>query len=164
MQQSKIPYLSMHCTTSPPCTHSHTHTYIHTHSHTYTHTYTHSYTHSHTQHTQTHTLTQDQHTIMCAWAVRDHNPKCQLYVQILKPENRLHLEVADHIVCEGELKYALVANSCHCPGITTLVREQSSLLHRARTRAKSQGSEYKQGYWKVVDRVVLHEAVRACVL
>ena len=67
-------------------------------------------------------LSQDQHTIMCAWAVRDHNPKCQLYVQILKPENRLHLEVADHIVCEGELKYALVANSCHCPGITTLVR------------------------------------------
>lgn len=65
---------------------------------------------------------QDQHTIMCAWAVRDHSPKCQLYVQILKPENRLHLEVADHIVCEGELKYALVANSCHCPGITTLVR------------------------------------------
>jgi hypothetical protein len=54
--------------------------------------------------------------------MRDHSPKCQLYVQILKPENRLHLEVADHIVCEGELKYALVANSCHCPGITTLVR------------------------------------------
>ena len=59
---------------------------------------------------------------MCAWAVRDFSPKIKLCVQILRPDNRLHLEVADHIVCEGELRNALLASTCHCPGVGTLVR------------------------------------------
>ena len=71
--------------------------------------------------TLTHTRTQDQHTIMCAWSIKDYAPQCKLYVQILKPENRLHLGVADHIVVEGELKHALLASNSHCPGISTLV-------------------------------------------
>lgn len=58
---------------------------------------------------------------MCAWSLKDYVPSCKLYVQILKPENRLHLGVADHIVVEGELKHALLANNSHCPGISTLV-------------------------------------------
>ena len=58
---------------------------------------------------------------MSAWSMKDYAPKCKLYVQILKPENRLHLGVADHIVVEGELKHALLANNSHCPGISTLV-------------------------------------------
>ena len=28
---------------------------------------------------------------MCAWAVKDFAPNCQLYVQIMKPANRIYL-------------------------------------------------------------------------
>ena len=58
---------------------------------------------------------------MCAWSVKNYAPHIKLYVQILKPENRLHLGVADHVVVEGELKHAILANNSHCPGISTLV-------------------------------------------
>ena len=34
--------------------------------------------------------------------------------------------VVDHVVCEGELKNALLAASSHCPGMATLV---TLLLH-----------------------------------
>ena len=84
----------------------------------------------------------------------DPDHPCRLYVQILQPENKMFLEMAgeyiyarcincngyakvrvstqnlplaaDRVVCEGELKNALLAASSHCPGITTLV---TLLLH-----------------------------------
>ncbi len=60
---------------------------------------------------------------MCAWAIKDFAPKVKLYVQILHPDNRLHLaDVADSVVCEGELRSALLASNSICPGISTLVR------------------------------------------
>ncbi len=65
---------------------------------------------------------------MCAWSVRNYAPQCKLYVQIVKPENRLHLGVADHVVVEGELKHAILANNSHCPGISTLVNKGRGLL------------------------------------
>ena len=49
-------------------------------------------------------LSQDQHTIMSAWAIRnylnadpdanqhDHHDRCKLYVQILQPENKILLD------------------------------------------------------------------------
>ena len=64
---------------------------------------------------------QDQHSIMCAWAIKDFAPRVKLHVQILHPENRVHLGVADHVVCEGELRNALLASNSVCPGISTLV-------------------------------------------
>ena len=64
---------------------------------------------------------QDQHSIMCAWAIKDFAPRVKLHVQILHPDNRLHLGVADHVVCEGELRNALLASNAVCPGISTLV-------------------------------------------
>ena len=36
---------------------------------------------------------------------------------------------AEHVVCEDEFKYALLANNCLCPGASTLV---TLLLHTSR--------------------------------
>ncbi|XP_056599555.1 potassium channel subfamily T member 2 [Triplophysa dalaica] len=63
----------------------------------------------------------DHQTILRAWAVKDFAPCCPLYVQILKPENKLHVKFADHIVCEEEFKYAMLAMNCICPATSTLI-------------------------------------------
>ncbi|KAF3846243.1 hypothetical protein F7725_003321, partial [Dissostichus mawsoni] len=54
----------------------------------------------------------DHQTILRAWAVKDFAPNCPLYVQILKPENKFHVKFADHVVCEEEFKYAMLALNC----------------------------------------------------
>uniref|UniRef100_A0A1I8JEF5 Potassium channel subfamily T member 2 n=1 Tax=Macrostomum lignano TaxID=282301 RepID=A0A1I8JEF5_9PLAT len=71
----------------------------------------------------------DQHTIMRAWAVNDFAPQCPQYVQIYRPENKIHVKFAEYVVCEDEFKYAILANNCLCPGISTLV---TLLLHTSR--------------------------------
>ncbi|XP_057190889.1 potassium channel subfamily T member 2 [Triplophysa rosa] len=64
---------------------------------------------------------EDHQTILRAWAVKDFAPACPLFVQILKPENKLHVKFADHIVCEEEFKYAMLALNCICPATSTLI-------------------------------------------
>ncbi|KAE8742120.1 hypothetical protein FOCC_FOCC012327 [Frankliniella occidentalis] len=71
----------------------------------------------------------DEHTILRSWAVKDFAPNVPQYVQIFRPENKLHVKFAEHVVCEDELKYALLANNCTCPGTSTLV---TLLLHTSR--------------------------------
>ncbi|CAA9998794.1 unnamed protein product [Nesidiocoris tenuis] len=71
----------------------------------------------------------DEHTILRSWAVKDFAPSVPQYVQIFRPENKLHVKFAEHVVCEDELKYALLANNCTCPGASTLV---TLLLHTSR--------------------------------
>uniref|UniRef100_A0A8D9A0J7 Potassium channel subfamily T member 1 n=1 Tax=Cacopsylla melanoneura TaxID=428564 RepID=A0A8D9A0J7_9HEMI len=71
----------------------------------------------------------DEHTILRSWAVKDFAPDVPQYVQIFRPENKLHVKFAEFIVCEDELKYALLANNCTCPGASTLV---TLLLHTSR--------------------------------
>nr|XP_032832219.1 potassium channel subfamily T member 1-like [Petromyzon marinus] len=71
----------------------------------------------------------DQQTILRAWAVKDFAPGCPLYVQILRPENKFHVKFADHVVCEEEFKYALLALNCVCPATSTLM---TLLLHTSR--------------------------------
>uniref|UniRef100_A0A1I8HFI5 Potassium channel, subfamily T, member 1 n=2 Tax=Macrostomum lignano TaxID=282301 RepID=A0A1I8HFI5_9PLAT len=80
----------------------------------------------------------DQHTIMRAWAVKDFAPHCPQYVQIYRPENKLHVNFAEYIVCEDEFKYAILANNCLCPGISTLV---TLLLHTSRGQEGQTSSE-----------------------
>uniref|UniRef100_A0A8B9H1B9 Potassium channel, subfamily T, member 2 n=1 Tax=Astyanax mexicanus TaxID=7994 RepID=A0A8B9H1B9_ASTMX len=63
----------------------------------------------------------DHQTILRAWAVKDFAPGCPIYVQILKPENKFHVKFADHVVCEEEFKYALLALNCICPATSTLI-------------------------------------------
>ncbi|XP_047741157.1 potassium channel subfamily T member 2, partial [Hyalella azteca] len=71
----------------------------------------------------------DEHTILRSWAVKDFAPSIPQYVQIFRPENKLHVKFAEHVVCEDEFKYALLANNCMSPGISTLV---TLLLHTSR--------------------------------
>uniref|UniRef100_A0A6I8QPB2 Potassium channel, sodium-activated subfamily T, member 2-like n=1 Tax=Xenopus tropicalis TaxID=8364 RepID=A0A6I8QPB2_XENTR len=71
----------------------------------------------------------DHQTILRAWAVKDFAPNCPLYVQILKPENKFHVKFADHVVCEEEFKYAMLALNCVCPATSTLI---TLLVHTSR--------------------------------
>ncbi|CAL4058748.1 unnamed protein product, partial [Meganyctiphanes norvegica] len=71
----------------------------------------------------------DEHTILRSWAVKDFAPNVPQYVQVFRPENKLHVKFAEHVVCEDEFKYALLANNCMNPGISTLV---TLLLHTSR--------------------------------
>ena len=41
----------------------------------------------------------------------------------------LLLLLTEHLVCEDEFKYALLANNCLCPGVSTLT---TLLLHTSR--------------------------------
>ncbi|XP_052467004.1 potassium channel subfamily T member 2-like isoform X2 [Carassius gibelio] len=71
----------------------------------------------------------DYQTILRAWAVKDFAPSCTLFVQILKPENKFHVKFADHIVCEEEFKYAMLALNCICPATSTFI---TLLVHTSR--------------------------------
>uniref|UniRef100_A0A8C9UVD1 Potassium sodium-activated channel subfamily T member 2 n=1 Tax=Spermophilus dauricus TaxID=99837 RepID=A0A8C9UVD1_SPEDA len=71
----------------------------------------------------------DHQTILRAWAVKDFAPNCPLYVQILKPENKFHIKFADHVVCEEEFKYSMLALNCICPATSTLI---TLLVHTSR--------------------------------
>ncbi|XP_075772297.1 potassium channel subfamily T member 2-like isoform X10 [Pelodiscus sinensis] len=74
----------------------------------------------------------DHQTILRAWAVKDFAPNCPLYVQILKPENKFHVKFAEHVVCEEEFKFAMLALNCVCPATSTLV---TLLVHTSRGQA-----------------------------
>ncbi|XP_066566287.1 potassium channel subfamily T member 2-like [Amia ocellicauda] len=79
----------------------------------------------------------DHQTILRAWAVKDFAPNCPLYVQILKPENKFHVKFADHVVCEEEFKYAMLALNCVCPATSTLI---TLLIHTSRGQESGAGS------------------------
>ncbi|KAK7479069.1 hypothetical protein BaRGS_00029661 [Batillaria attramentaria] len=63
----------------------------------------------------------DQHTVLRSWAVKDFAPRCKQYIQLFKAKNKMHVKFAEHVVCEDEFKYALLANNCLYPGLSTLV-------------------------------------------
>uniref|UniRef100_A0A672MZU6 Potassium sodium-activated channel subfamily T member 1 n=1 Tax=Sinocyclocheilus grahami TaxID=75366 RepID=A0A672MZU6_SINGR len=83
----------------------------------------------------------DHQTILRAWAVKDFAPNCPLYVQILKPENKFHVKFADHVVCEEEFKYAMLALNCLCPATSTLI---TLLVHTSRGQEGQQSPEQWQ--------------------
>ncbi|XP_076436844.1 potassium channel subfamily T member 2-like [Babylonia areolata] len=100
----------------------------------------------------------DQHTILRSWAVRDFAPKCPLYVQIFRPENKFHVNFADHVVCEDEFKYALLANNCLCPGTSTFV---TLLLHTSRGQEGQLSSEeWQKLYGRCSGNEIYH--IRLC--
>ncbi|XP_071820136.1 potassium channel subfamily T member 2-like isoform X3 [Apostichopus japonicus] len=71
----------------------------------------------------------DQQAILRAWAIKDFARQVPLFVQMLKPENKFHVQFAEYVVCEDEFKYALLANNCLCPGTSTFV---TLLIHTSR--------------------------------
>jgi len=68
----------------------------------------------------------DRHTILRSWAVKDFAPNCKQYIQLFSVPNKIHVKFAEHVVCEDEFKFALLANNCLYPGLSTLV---SLLVH-----------------------------------
>ncbi|XP_039591312.1 potassium channel subfamily T member 2 isoform X2 [Polypterus senegalus] len=88
----------------------------------------------------------DHQTILRAWALKDFAPNCPLYVQILKPENKFHVKFADHVVCEEEFKYAMLALNCICPATSTLI---TLLVHTSRGQ---EGQQSKEQWQKVYGR------------
>ncbi len=99
--------------------------------------------------------TADQHTILRSWAIKDYAPHVIQYIHLFKPENKMHLQhaskpittsflftflfefknadclILENVVCEDEFKYALLANNCLCPGLSSFV---TLLLHTSRGR------------------------------
>lgn len=75
----------------------------------------------------------DEHTILRSWAIRDFSPYVPQYVQIFRTENKIHVAFAEHVVCDDEFKYALLANNCLIPGTSTLV---TLLLHTSQQRTR----------------------------
>ncbi|CAC5413355.1 KCNT1 [Mytilus coruscus] len=86
----------------------------------------------------------DQHTILRSWAIKDFAPDCPQYVQIFRPENKFHVKFAEHVVCEDEFKYALLANNCLCAATSTLV---TLLIHTSRGQeGQTSSEEWQQLY------------------
>lgn len=75
----------------------------------------------------------DEHTILRSWAIRDFSPYVPQYVQIFRTENKIHVAFAEHVVCDDEFKYALLANNCLIPGTSTLV---TLLLHTSQQQTR----------------------------
>ncbi|CAH1647643.1 unnamed protein product [Spodoptera littoralis] len=96
----------------------------------------------------------DEHTILRSWAVKDFAPAVPQYVQIFRPENKLHVKFAEFVVCEDEFKYALLANNCTCPGASTLV---TLLLHTSRGQEGQQSpEEWHRLYGKCSGNEIYH--------
>ncbi|VDK58488.1 unnamed protein product [Anisakis simplex] len=80
----------------------------------------------------------DEHTILRSWAVKDHAPHVPQYVQIFRPETKMHIEHAEVVVCEDEFKYSILANNCICPGISTYL---TLLIHTSRGEEGQKSTE-----------------------
>ncbi|XP_015221971.1 potassium channel subfamily T member 1 isoform X3 [Lepisosteus oculatus] len=91
----------------------------------------------------------DHQTILRAWAVKDFAPNRPLYVQILKPENKFHVKFADHVVCEEEFKYAMLALNCVCPATSTLI---TLLVHTSRGQTPLEALDQRQGAYHSIFR------------
>ncbi|CAG2236860.1 KCNT1 [Mytilus edulis] len=88
----------------------------------------------------------DEHSILRSWAVKDFAPDCRQYIQLFKTEYKIHVTFAEHVVCADEFKYALLANNCLYPGLSTLV---TLLLH---TTTEKIGTDYKEQWQQVYGR------------
>eukprot|EP00057_Strongylocentrotus_purpuratus_P014114 XP_011668588.1 PREDICTED: potassium channel subfamily T member 1 [Strongylocentrotus purpuratus] len=96
----------------------------------------------------------DQQTILRTWAVKDFAPDVPQYIQILKPDNRFHVQFADHVVCEDQFKYALLANNCLCPGTSTFV---TLLIHTSRgVEGCDSHSQWQRTYGRCSGNEVYH--------
>ncbi|XP_063407374.1 potassium channel subfamily T member 2-like isoform X1 [Mytilus trossulus] len=96
----------------------------------------------------------DQQNILKSWAVKDFAPNCNQYIQLFRAENKMHVKFAEHVVCEDEFKYALLANNCLYPGISTLV---SLLLHTSTGYEGDLASEpWQQVYGKHSGNEIYH--------
>ncbi|XP_067665329.1 potassium channel subfamily T member 2-like isoform X2 [Haliotis asinina] len=103
----------------------------------------------------------DQHTILRSWAVKDFAPNCKQYIQLFKAKNKMHVKFAEHLVCEDEFKYALLANNCLYPGLSTLV---SLLVHTSSGIEGDIASEtWQQVYGRHAGNEIYHIQVQKSI-
>ncbi|XP_070209297.1 potassium channel subfamily T member 2-like isoform X2 [Littorina saxatilis] len=96
----------------------------------------------------------DQHTVLRSWAVKDFAPRCRQYIQLFHATNKLHVRFAEHVVCEDEFKFALLANNCLYPGLSTLV---TLILHTSRGKEGSYAEEpWQQVYGRHSGNEIYH--------
>ncbi|XP_063716449.1 potassium channel subfamily T member 1-like isoform X5 [Symsagittifera roscoffensis] len=69
---------------------------------------------------------EDEATILRTWAIKDFASHVPLYVQVLQPEHKQLVMAANYVICEDELKYAILASNCLCPAMSTYI---SLLVH-----------------------------------
>jgi potassium channel subfamily T protein 1 len=63
----------------------------------------------------------DQQTILRSWSIKRYASRIPQYIQLFRPENKIHVNFAEHLICEDELKYALLASNCIFPGLSTFI-------------------------------------------
>ncbi|RWS14229.1 potassium channel subfamily T member 2-like isoform X6 [Dinothrombium tinctorium] len=101
---------------------------------------------------------QDEHNVLRSWAIRDFAPDVPQLVQIFRTKNKMHVAFAEQVVCEDELKYAILANNCLCPGTSTLI---SLLIHTSRgEEGQSSEEEWQRLYGKGSGNEVYHIRLR----
>ena len=81
----------------------------------------------------------DQETILRAHSIHSYAPKSKLYIYLLKVENKPLVSFAQNVVCEGELKHAIYAANCVCPGFSTFI---SLLLHTTSAAPRGENAVY----------------------
>lgn len=77
---------------------------------------------------------QDEHTILRSWAVKDFAPEVPQYVQIFRPENKLHVKFAQHVVCEDEFKVCRITKE--------MIKQPSRTEIKARTCIKDNDCQH----------------------
>ncbi|CAG5117869.1 unnamed protein product, partial [Candidula unifasciata] len=96
----------------------------------------------------------DQHTVLRSWAVKDFAPNCAQYIQLYKASNKIHVKFAEHVISEDEFKFALLANNCLYPGLSTLV---TLILHSSKGNDNSWAPEqWQQTYEKHSGNEIYH--------
>nr|XP_039272908.1 potassium channel subfamily T member 2-like isoform X1 [Styela clava] len=96
----------------------------------------------------------DEKTILRAMACKDHAPHCPLYVQILNPASKFHIQFADQVICDEEFKYALLAMNCYIPGLSTMI---TLLAHTSKGQeGNALKAEWKQHFGKSAGNEIYH--------
>ncbi|RLN48164.1 hypothetical protein BBJ29_000297 [Phytophthora kernoviae] len=77
----------------------------------------------------------DAETVMRLMAIRNYNPDLPVYTQIVSPVFIDYISGvdADHLLCLDQIKISLLAKSCLCPGLVTLISNlfrSSALVNR----------------------------------
>ena len=63
----------------------------------------------------------DNETMLRASLIHSFAPNVELYVHIFLAENRMNVNFAKKVLCEGRLKQVLMANNCIYPGLSSLI-------------------------------------------
>ena len=97
----------------------------------------------------------DQETILRAHSIHSFAPNCKLYVYLLKVEYKPLVLFASNVVCEGELKHAIFAASCVCPGFSTFI---SLLLHTTSAAPQGENAVYNYCSGNEIYDIVLRDS------